>query len=93
MSPKTMRRTLQFIGFITGLIFGYFRPSHMQDLLPVLAIGVGISYFIYSSMQLDDDDSDREVAWFPFVQMMMYFLIGGVLSSSILLALEMRQLQ
>ncbi|WP_368645235.1 hypothetical protein AB4027_10060 [Alkalibacterium putridalgicola] len=92
MSPKTMRRTLQSIGFITGLIFGYFRPSHMQDLLPVLAIGVGISYFIYSSMQ-SEDDSDEEVVWFPFVQMMMYFLIGGVLSSSILLALEMRQLQ
>ncbi|SFC54681.1 hypothetical protein SAMN04488102_11014 [Alkalibacterium subtropicum] len=93
MSPKVKRRTLQFFGFIIGLVFGYFRPSQMQNLLPVLAIGVGIGYFIYSSSLSKEDDNVKETAWFPLVQMVMYFLIGGVLSSSILLALEMRIMQ
>jgi len=93
MTPKTKRRILQFIGFITGLVFGYLRPSHMQNLTPVLAIGVGISYFIYTSIQSNEEGSEKDVAWFPLVQMVMYFLIGGVLSSSILLAMEMRQMQ
>lgn len=93
MSPKTKRRILQLFGFIIGLNFGYFRPSHMQSLLPILAIGVGISYFIYTSKLSDEETSIEDIPWFPLVQMLMYFLIGGVLSSSILLALEMRQMQ
>ncbi|OJF93061.1 hypothetical protein [Alkalibacterium sp. 20] len=89
MSQKSKRRLLQLFGFIIGLLFGYFRRSQMQALLPVLAIGVGIGYFIFSTIISDKEKSVDDVGWFPFVQMIMYFIIGGVLSSNVLLALEL----
>lgn len=93
MSPKNKRRTLQLIGFLIGLTFGYFRPAHMQNLIPILAIGVGIGYFIFSTKIGNDDQSIDEITWFPLIQMIMYFLIGGVLSSSLLMSLRMLQMQ
>ena len=93
MSAKNKRRDLQSIGFLAGLIFGYARPSHMQSLLPILGIGVGISYFLFSSRIADEEKSMDDSLMFPLVQMLMYFLIGGALTSTVLLALEMRQMQ
>lgn len=90
MTAKKKRRILQLIGFILGLLYGYFRPSSMQSLLPVLGIGVGISYFLFSSRISDENKSLDDSFMFPLVQMFMYFLIGGALTSTVLLALEMR---
>ncbi|MDZ7834767.1 MAG: hypothetical protein U5K84_04900 [Alkalibacterium sp.] len=91
MSQKKKRRILQLIGFITGLFFGYIRPYNMQSMLPILGIGVGIGYFIYSAKLADEENSSENTRWFTLIQMIMYFLIGGTLSSSILLALRMMQ--
>lgn len=87
MSAKTKRRLLQLLGFIIGLIFGWYRPMQVQSILPLLGIGVGIGYFILSR-SLDNERKLADIPWFIPLQMVMYFIIGGALTSSITIALE-----
>lgn len=89
MSKKAKRRWLQLFGFIIGLLFGTFRPGQIQSLFPVLGISVGIGYFILSKVASDDEKELDDVAWFIPLQMIMYFIIGGAVSSSIILAIEL----
>lgn len=93
MSTKKKRRILQLIGLTFGLIFGYLRPLNMQSLLPFLGVGVGISYFILTSTFSDEETAIDDVTWFPLVQLFMYFLIGGALTSTVLLTLRTLQMQ
>lgn len=88
MSKKAKRRGLQFFGFLVGLLFGVIRPDQMQGLFPILGISVGIGYFISSRMAADSDKELDDIAWFIPLQMIMYFIIGGAVSSTIILALE-----
>lgn len=87
MSAKTKRRLLQLLGFIIGLIFGWYRPLQVQSMLPLLGIGVGIGYFILSR-SLDKERKLADIPWLTPLQMVMYFIIGGALTSSITIALE-----
>ncbi|PRY83434.1 hypothetical protein [Alkalibacterium olivapovliticus] len=89
MSKKAKRRWLQLFGFLTGLLFGYFRAQQIQSLFPVLGISVGIGYFLLSKTASDKDKDLDDIAWFIPLQMIMYFIIGGALSSSIVLAIEL----
>lgn len=88
MTKKTKRRLLQLFGFIIGLIFGSINPTQIQQMFPALGITVGIGYFITSRVADDKDKSLDDLAWFPLLQMIMYFIIGGAISSSLLLAME-----
>lgn len=89
MSKKTKRRWLQLFGFIIGLLFGLLRPDQIQQLFPILGIGVGIGYFISSRVASDNDKHLDDLPWFIPLQMIMYFIIGGAISSSIVLAIEL----
>lgn len=88
MSESNKRRLYQFFGFTVGAFFGYFRPIHIQRMFPLLGITVGISYFILLKITSDPDKELSDIKWFIPVQMVLYFIIGGAISSSILLALE-----
>lgn len=88
MSKKLKRRLLQLFGFIIGLIFGSINPTQIQQMFPALGITVGIGYFITSRVADDKNKSLDDLAWFPLLQMIMYFIIGGAVSSSLLLAME-----
>lgn len=87
MSTKTKRRLLQLVGFLIGLVFGWYRPLQVQTMLPVLGIGVGIGYFVLSR-SLDKEQALADIPWFIPLQMVMYFIIGGAITSSLTLALE-----
>lgn len=89
MSKKAKRRWLQLFGCLTGLLFGLLRAQQIQSLFPVLGISVGIGYFILSKTASDSDKELDDIAWFIPVQMVMYFIIGGAISSSIVLAIEL----
>ncbi|MCC5896152.1 MAG: hypothetical protein JJU16_11890 [Alkalibacterium sp.] len=89
MSKKAKRRWLQLFGFVTGLVFGTLRPDQIQSLFPVLGITVGIGYFISAKVASDNEKELDEIAWFIPLQMIMYFIIGGAVSSSIVLAIEL----
>lgn len=87
MSTKTKRRLLQLAGFLIGLVFGWYRPLQVQSMLPTLGIGVGIGYFILSR-SLDKERNLSDIPWYVPLQMVMYFIIGGAMTSSLTLALE-----
>lgn len=89
MSKKAKRRWLQLFGCLVGLLFGTFRPVQVQSLFPVLGISVGVAYFILSKVSSDNDKALDDIYWFVPVQMVMYFIIGGAVSSSIILAIEL----
>lgn len=89
MSRKTKRRLLQLVGLLTGLIFGLVRPQQIQQMYPILGIGVGIGYFILIGIASDKERSLDDVSWFIPVQMLMYFVIGGAVSSTIVLMIEL----
>lgn len=89
MSKKAKRRWLQLFGCLVGLLFGFMRPAQIQQLFPVLGISVGIGYFILSRVASDDEKDFDDIGWFIPLQMIMYFIIGGAVSSSIILAIEL----
>lgn len=89
MSKKTKRRWLQLFGFLVGLLFGLLRPDQIQQLFPILGIGVGIGYFISYRVISEEEKHLDDLSWFIPLQMIMYFIIGGAISSSIVLAIEL----
>lgn len=93
MSEKWKRRLYQLFAFITGLLFGLWRPQATQNMLYFLGITVGIGYFILLRITTENDRELEDISWFLLIQMLMYFLIGGALSSSILLTLQIFQNQ
>lgn len=93
MSEKWKRRLYQLFAFIIGLLFGLWRPQAMQNMLSFLGITVGIGYFILLRITTENDRELEDISWFLLIQMLMYFLIGGALSSSILLTLQIFQNQ
>lgn len=88
MSAKWNRRALQLFGFLIGALFGLWRPETTQSILPIIGIGVGISYF-FLSRQLNEEKEVEEIPGFLLVQLFMYFLLGSALTSTILLAIQM----
>ena len=89
MSEKKKRRLFQLVGFLIGLAFGWIRPSQMQSMLPILGIGVGVGYFIFSQTVTDSERSISDISWFIPLQMVMYFIIGGAITSSLYLVIEL----
>lgn len=89
MSQKIKRRWLQLFGFLVGLLFGLVRPDQIQQLFPIFGIGVGIGYFISSRVTSEEEKHLDDLSWFIPLQMIMYFIIGGAISSSIVLAIEL----
>jgi len=85
LSQKWKRRLYQFLTFTIGLIFGYFDPTTTQRLLPLLGIIVGLGYLFLSQSNKDFEKS----GWFLLIQMFMYFLIGGALTSTITLSMQL----
>ena len=88
MITKIKRLLLQSLGFIIGLAFGLWRPQQVQFMLPVLGISVGIGYFMLSKVTTDKEKNLSEIRWFIPIQMIMYFIIGGAIGSSIYLYME-----
>lgn len=89
MSEKWQRRSIQTFAFLVGLLFGLFRPDDTQTVLPVIGIVVGIGYFFVARITTQQDKELEDIPWFLFIQMLMYFLIGSAITSTILLALQM----
>ncbi len=89
MISKSKRRLLQLLGFIIGLLFGLWRPQQVQLMLPVLGISVGIGYFLLSKVTTNKHKDLSEIRWFIPIQMIMYFIIGGAIGSSIYLYMEL----
>jgi len=89
VSKKTKRWWLQLFGFLIGLLLGLLRPDQIQQLFPILGIGVGIGYFISSRVTSEEEKHLDDLSWFIPLQMIMYFIIGGAISSSIVLAIEL----
>lgn len=89
MISKSKRRLLQLLGFIIGLLFGLWRPQQVQLMLPVLGISVGIGYFLLSKVTTSKHKDLSEIRWFIPIQMIMYFIIGGAIGSSIYLYMEL----
>ncbi|MFL2075387.1 hypothetical protein [Marinilactibacillus psychrotolerans] len=89
MISKSKRRLLQLLGFIIGLLFGLWRPQQVQLMLPVLGISVGIGYFLLSKVTINKHKDLSEIRWFIPIQMIMYFIIGGAIGSSIYLYMEL----
>lgn len=88
MSTKWKRRLYQLFAFVFGIFFGLWRPQSTQNMLPLLGIIVGIGYFFLSRITSEKGRELEDIRWFLLIQMLMYFLIGGALSSSILLTLH-----
>jgi hypothetical protein len=84
MSHKWRRRSYQTFALLIGLLFGLWRPQATQAVLPIIGIIVGIGYFILSRQEKELE----EISWFLLIQMLMYFLIGSALSSTILISFE-----
>ncbi|WP_161878319.1 hypothetical protein [Alkalibacterium sp. MB6] len=89
MPEKRKRRLFQLAGFLIGLAFGWIRPLQMQSMLPILGIGVGVGYFIFSQTATDNERPISEISWFIPLQMVMYFIIGGAITSSLYLVIEL----
>jgi len=87
LSKKWKRRLYQLLALIIGLTFGYFDPITTQRLLPLLGISVGIGYLLISQSYKDFETS----GWFLLIQMFMYFLIGGAISSTITFSMQFMQ--
>lgn len=88
MSSKWKRISLQLLGFVIGTIFGLWRPQQVQSMLPILGITVGIGYFLLSRATMEKDKSLNDIKWFIPIQMIMYFVIGGAIGSSVYLYME-----
>lgn len=91
MSKKWKRLLYQLLGFVVGIIFGLLRPESTQPMLPLIGIVVGIGYFFILRITSEQEKELDDVSWFILIQMLMYFLIGSALSSSIILAMELMQ--
>jgi len=85
VSSKNKRRLLQLLGFVTGVLFGLWRPTQIQTMLPILGITVGIGYFFLSRNTIESKKELSDIKCFIPIQMIMYFLIGGVIGSTIIL--------
>lgn len=93
MSTKWKRRLYQLSSFLFGIVFGLWKPQLTQNMLPLLGIIVGIGYFFLSRITSERGKELDDIHWFLLIQMLMYFLIGGALSSTILLTFHMIQNQ
>ncbi|MFC6463769.1 hypothetical protein ACFP65_01945 [Marinilactibacillus sp. GCM10026970] len=83
MISKKNRRLLQLLGFVIGISFGLWRPQQVQMMLPLLGITVGIGYFFLSRVSMENKTDLTEIKWFVPIQMIMYFVIGGAIGSSV----------
>ena len=88
MISKRKRRLLQLLGFLVGIVFGLWRPQQVQLMLPILGITVGIGYFMLGRVATNNQTDLTNIKWFVPIQMIMYFVIGGAIGSSVHLYLE-----
>ncbi|WP_208559223.1 hypothetical protein [Marinilactibacillus kalidii] len=58
-------------------------------MLPILGIAVGIGYFLLTRVSTDKKADLTEIKWFVPIQMIMYFVIGGAVGSSVHLYMEL----
>lgn len=89
MSKKWQRRSIQTFALLVGLLFGLFRPDATQTVLPIFGVVVGIGYFFVARITTQQNKELEDIPWFLFIQMLMYFLIGSAITSTILLTLNM----
>ena len=100
-SRKWQNRLFIFFAFVLGLLLGSLYPEQALAALPILGTLTGLIMFFVLHVQANDEsDAEQATEANPksgyhrhaglnlLVRMLLYFIIGSALSSSILLSLQ-----
>lgn len=96
MNRKRMNQLFNIIGLLVGAVLGYFRPMFFQNYLPIMGIVLGLFYF-FSTNSVNKNPNKKRITdyngylWYSFYKVMIGFLIGGTLLSTIVLSIDVIQ--
>src|SRR5690625_5066858 len=98
MNKTTKNRIFSIISGIIGAIVGYFYPTVVQGYLPILGIGLGLFYFFASNSVNKNPDKKKvtdftDYTWYTILQILMGFLVGGAITSTIVLTMDILEQQ
>lgn len=98
MTSKKRNQIINVFGGLIGAVLGYFYPVFFQENLPWLAIGSALFYFFASHSVNKDPEKEKitdfnPYTWYSFVRFLYGFLVGGAITSTILLVNELLQQQ
>ena len=90
MDIKTRNRLIWVVGGIIGGLVGFFYPMLSQSILPIIGLGSGIFYFFGANSVNKNPDKKRvtdfsEYTWFAVLRVIMGFLVGSAIVSTIIL--------
>ena len=98
MDIKKRNQLLSVAGGVIGAIAGYFYPALVQGYLPILGIGAGLFYFFGTNSVNKNPEKKRvtnfdEYAWYVVLRILMGFLVGGAITSTIVLTMDILEQQ
>lgn len=98
MSKKNINHMVNLLGMLIGGILAYFRPMFFQNYLPLIGIGVGLFYF-FSTNSVNKNPNAKKITdyngylWYTFYKLIIGFLIGGTVVSTIVLSIDVFEQQ
>lgn len=98
MSKKNINRAVNLLGMVIGGTLAYFRPMFFQNYLPIIGIGIGLFYF-FSTNSVNKNPNVERITdyngylWFTFYKLIIGFLIGGTVVSTIVLSIDVLEQQ
>jgi len=80
---------LQTFALGLGLILGFLFPVAINNMFPVLGITAGIGYFFVARRTFNKQKQLTDSRAYIIVTMLFKFIVGGAITSSILLFIDM----